>query len=256
MKRIFCAAMAFLILFSLCGCSNSAPQSTIFSRDDVEGSVIGVLSNTAAGAYAATRGEVRYYESREELVAALKAGTVDCAVADVSTAPSLVKHQRKLMLLDEPLISAGFCFAVAKENADLTSDINSALSQLAASGTLQRITDNYFSKSSYSYESTLNTENSAGTLTLAVGSDFPPYKTTLEDGSFAGLDIDVARAVCDILGLDLEIKVITGESLISAVMYGRAHFALGGLYASDTNLEKVDFSDPYTTCTQMIITRK
>ncbi len=256
MKRIVCAIISILLLASLCACSDSVPENRINSRDDVPGSVIGVLEDTAAVAYAEKRGTVRVCGSGDELVAALKAGSVDCAVVDDSIAEKLVRGQHKLTLLEEPLISAGFCFAVARENADLTAAVNDALSQLTDSGVLQDIIDGYFDGGKYVYTSPEDLDRSKGTLTLAVGSDFPPYKRTDMNGDPVGLDIDVARAVCDILGLDMKVSVVTDDSLISTVMHGNAHFALGGLFESEARSELIDYSDPYVTCTQRIIVRK
>ena len=255
MKRLICAVLCALLIAGLAGCG-SVPASGIASRDDVPGSVIGVLSDTAAVAYAETRGDVHKYATREQLVSALKSGTVDCAIIDDSIAKRFVRGQLKLELLEEPLISAAFCFAIAKENADLTEAVNGALRQLKDSEVLEDIIDGYFSGGKYVYRSPEDLDRSKGTLTLAVGIDFPPYKVTSSDGEITGLDIDMARAVCDLLGLDMEISVITNESLVSAVMHGRAHFALGGLYDSEAGAEMVDFSDPYVTCTQRIVVRK
>ena len=256
MKRILCALLCALFLTALPACSGSVPASGIASRDDVYGSVIGVLSDTAAVAYAENRGTVKKYATREELTAALKAGSVDCAIVDDSIAGRFVRGQGRLELLEEPLISAGFCFAIAKENADLTDAVNGALSQLEESEVLEDIVNSYFNGGRHPYKSPEGIDRSKGTLTLAVGADFPPYKMTDSDGEVKGLDIDVARAVCDLLGLDMEVSVITNESLISAVMHGSAHFALGGLFDSDAGSELVDFSDPYVICTQRIVVRK
>ena len=256
MKRIICTFICAILIVGLAACSGSVPESGIASRDDVPGSVIGVLSDTAAAAYAESRGDVHKFATREQLVSALKTGLVDCAIVDDSIAKRFVRGQFRLELLEDPLISASFCFAIAKENADLTEAVNGALRQLEDAEVLKDIINGYFHGGKYVYKSPSDIDRSKGTLTLAVGKDFPPYKVTSSDGEITGLDIDVARAVCDLLGLDLDISVITNESLISAVMHGSAHFALGGLYYSETGSELVDFSIPYATCIQRIVVRK
>lgn len=260
MKRKLCALLTILLVLPLCSCAKNIPANTVMSGDDVAGSKAGVFTNTVSGFFSSqSDANVRSFDTRDELLASLKIGTLDCAVIDSANVDSFVKHQHKLKILEDPLVSVGICFAVAPENADLTEDINLALAALTESGTLQKIRNSYFDDSDYVYESPEDIDRSTGTLTLAVGADFPPYKTTDENGNPAGLDIDVARAVCDQLGLGLEVSVLKQagrEELIEEVMYGRAHFAAGGVYADDRDSGRVDFTDSYADCTQMIVVRK
>ena len=260
MKRTICALLTIFTLLSLCACSGKAPENTVLSGEDVAGSKVGVFRNAVSGFFSSeSDATVRDFDSQDELLASLKVGSLDCAVIDANEVGSFVKHQHALKVLDDPLVSVGICFAVALENADLTKDINKQLAALTESGLLEKLTDHYFNGGDFVYESPEELDRSAGTLTLAVGADFPPYKTTDESGNPAGLDIDVARAVCDRLGLGLEIVVLKNagrEALLDEVIYGRAHFAAGSVYADEEDESRVGFTDPFAECTQMIVVRK
>ncbi len=124
------------------------------------------------------------------------------------------------------------------------------------SGQLKEIIGGHLSKDGYRYVSPENADRSAGTLTLAVDNRFPPYAGDDGTGNIAGIDIDVARAVCDILRVDMKVVVFNHDSLITAVEFGKADFALGGLTDNENDRKMVDFSNPYVKCEQVIVTRK
>ena len=53
-------------------------------------------------------------------------------------------------------------------------------------------------------ESTLKTVE-PGKLIMSTNAAFPPYEMTTDDGSFAGIDVEIAGAIAQKLGLELEI---------------------------------------------------
>ena len=64
------------------------------------------------------------------------------------------------------------------------------------------------------------------------------------------------RAVCDKLGYELNIEHIDFDSIIAAVDSGKADVGVAGMTVTEDRLKNIDFSDPYTTATQVIIVRK
>ena len=253
MKKIFCAATACLLILGLCSCSGM-PVNTVFSAEDAKGTNIGVLSDTAAVKYAAEQGAVHSYSAADTMMKDLKNGVIDCAVMDIGPAAVLVKKTSRTTQLNEFFAHEDFCFAIAKENADLTKAVNSALQQLENNGVLQKIIDGYIFGTGYKYVSPEKTEEFTDSLTLAVGDEFAPYKYT--DAEIKGLDVDVAKAVCDILGVDMKIIEVGSADLISSVLLSKADMALGGLTGQEKDAERVDFSNKYVTLSLSIIVRK
>ncbi len=119
----------------------------------------------------------------------------------------------------------------------MTEAVNGALAELAGDGTLQEIIDSYIVGTDYKYVSPEDIDLSAGALTLAVDAAFPPYEYTAEDGEIAGLDIDVCRAVCDLLGVDLEVTVVDSDKLGTTVQFGKADLAMGRLAENESEAE-------------------
>ncbi|NLB28679.1 MAG: transporter substrate-binding domain-containing protein, partial [Clostridiales bacterium] len=150
--------MAFLFF----SCSDNVPASTVNSLNDLGGKTIGVLENTAAAYYASRHGALRIYSTGEAMIADLKAGAIDCAVADEPVAQALLGHSRKVRMLEEPLISVDFCIVAAKESRDLLEDINTALSELRADGTLAGLENYYLLGTPYDHAPKTDIPESAG----------------------------------------------------------------------------------------------
>lgn len=102
------------------------------------------------------------------------------------------------------------------------------------------------------------TTNAASGKTLVMGTNaaFPPYEFVAEDGSYAGIDVEIAKAVAEKLGCELEIKDMEFDSLIPAVSGGSIDFALAGMTMTDERKESVNFSDTYATGVQVVIVKE
>ena len=77
-----------------------------------------------------------------------------------------------------------------------------------------------------------------------------------DDGKIVGIDADMAQALCDKLGYELKIEDMEFDSIINAVQSGKADMGVAGMTVTEDRLKNIDFSDPYTTATQVIIVRK
>lgn len=98
-------------------------------------------------------------------------------------------------------------------------------------------------------------DTSKGTLVMGTNAAFPPYEFTESDGTIAGIDAEIAKAVADKMGYALEIKDMEFDSLIPAVQGGSIDFALAGMTVTDERKESVNFSDTYATGVQVIIVK-
>ncbi len=90
------------------------------------------------------------------------------------------------------------------------------------------------------------------TLTMACSADFAPYEYKDGDG-FAGIDIEIAQAIADKLGMELQIVDIAFDSVIAGVVTGKYDMGMSGITATDERRQSVNFSDPYANAVQTII---
>ncbi len=91
-----------------------------------------------------------------------------------------------------------------------------------------------------------------GVLTMATNAYFPPYEY-YEGSEIVGIDVEIAQAVAEKLGLELKIEDMEFGSIIIAVTQGRADMGLAGMTVSEERLESVNFTDSYATGVQVVI---
>jgi len=253
-KKLALIVLVALMISLPAGCGDSPPPNVVFSLEDVHGKVIGALGGTPSERLASELGTARAFSSGEELVYHLTAGTIDCAVMEHSVAAELVSNMQGVRILSEPLLVYDLRFAVPRENSELLKAVDSALATLRGNGTLKSLRDRYFSGRRFTYNPPEGVVPRPGTITLAVPPDSPPFSVLDSNGVFSGLDIDVARAVSDVLGVELQIIEYDAWELVSAVRYGRADLALGWLPSEGEEL--VNISEPYAYVEHMVLVRR
>ena len=102
-------------------------------------------------------------------------------------------------------------------------------------------------------ETGLNTVEK-GKLIMATNAAFPPYEF-YEGDKIVGIDAEIAKAIADKLGLELVIKDVEFDSIITEVSTGKADFGLAGMTITEKRLEEVDFSISYAKGVQAIIVK-
>lgn len=254
--------MMLTMILGLTACGGSdIPANTVHSVNDLPGKTIGVQLGTTGDIYAsdyeAEGSTIERYNKGADAVQALVQGKIDCVIIDEQPAIAFVDKNPELTILEEDFALEEYAICVAKENSELTAKINAALAQLEEDGTMTQIIMNYIgddTKGQYPYESPADVNRSNGTLVMATNAAFEPYEY-YDNQEIVGIDVDMARAVCDILGMELKIEDMEFDSIINAVTSGKADVGIAGLTITEDRLENVDFTDPYTTATQVIIVR-
>ena len=123
-----------------------AEDSAITSLDDISGKKIGVQTSTTGDIYASDEfGEenVTKYENGALAVEALKNGKVDCVIIDNQPAKSYVAANEGLAILETEYAVEDYAICFAKENTELQEQVNTALKELIADGSVQKVIDKY-----------------------------------------------------------------------------------------------------------------
>lgn len=92
-------------------------------------------------------------------------------------------------------------------------------------------------------------------LVMATNAEFPPYEYH-DGGDIVGIDVEVAEAIAEKLGMTLEIEDIAFDSIIPELESGKADVGLAGMTVNEDRLKNVDFSETYTTASQVIIVKE
>ena len=97
----------------------------------------------------------------------------------------------------------------------------------------------------------------AETLKMGTNAAFPPYEYyDDETGEIVGIDAEVAAAICEKLGYELEIKHMDFDAVIPAVTSGKVDFGMAGMTVTEERLQSVDFSISYATGIQVVIVKE
>ena len=91
-----------------------------------------------------------------------------------------------------------------------------------------------------------------GVLTMATNAAFPPYEY-IEGGEVVGIDADIAAAIAEKLGLELQIEDMEFDAIIEAVKSGKADIGLAGMTVTPDRAEEVNFTASYATGVQVVI---
>lgn len=272
---ILAAVMVCSMAFAMSACGGNSGTSsssqtsatsenvkTIASVNDLAGAKIGVQLGTTGDIYASDYEKegstIERFSKGADAVLALSQGKVDCVIIDNEPAKAFVAANKGLKILDEPFAEEEYAICVAKNNDQLTNDINKALKELKADGTVQKIIDNYIgddTKGKSPYETPEGTDTSKGELHMATNAFFEPYEY-YEGDKIVGIDAMMAQAICDKLGYKLVIDDMEFDAIITAVQSGKADFGMAGMTVTDERLEAINFTDPYTTATQVIIVKE
>ncbi|MCR4762440.1 MAG: basic amino acid ABC transporter substrate-binding protein [Lachnospiraceae bacterium] len=109
-------------------------------------SVVGVQTGTTGDIYCSddsSIGSVERYNKGMEAVQALTQGKVDAVVIDSEPAKVFVSENPGLIILDESYTDENYAAAVRKGNTALLNNVNKALEELKADGTLDAIVARY-----------------------------------------------------------------------------------------------------------------
>lgn len=256
-KLLSMVAAVSMAAVMLTGCG--VPANTVHSIDDLNGKSIGVQLGTTGDTYAdgIEGATVEKFAKGADAVQALKQGKVDAVLIDAEPAKVYVENNDDLKLLEEDFAVEEYAIAVKKGNDDLTNKINDALAQLKSDGTLDSIKANWIGEDAGKspYTSPADVDRSNGKLIMATNAEFPPYES-MDGENVVGFDVDMMTAVCDIIGMELQVDNMEFDSIIAAVDSGKADVGVAGMTVTEDRLENVNFTDPYTTATQVIIVRK
>lgn len=262
-KSMLFLAVLMCALF-LGGCGKAQEASNVACVDDLDGKKIGVQIGTTGDIYVSDyEGDeagtvVERYNKGADAISSLKNGKVDCVVIDEEPAKAFVKRNSDLSILEEEFTLEDYAICVAKDNDALCEDINKALASLKADGTLDNIINSYIddidNEDRYHYVTPEGTSHANGKLVMATNVAFPPYEY-YENNQAVGIDVEMAQAIADYLGYDLEVSDIEFDAIITAVQGGKADMGIAGMTVTEDRLKNINFTDSYTTSKQVIVVR-
>ena len=95
-----------------------------------------------------------------------------------------------------------------------------------------------------------------GKLHMSTNAQFPPYEMTTDDGGFEGIDVEVAQAIADKLGLELVVDDMAFNAALTAVQTGQSDIAMAGITVTTEREAVMEFSNTYANGVQVVIVKE
>ncbi|MEM7333343.1 MAG: transporter substrate-binding domain-containing protein [Chloroflexota bacterium] len=104
-------------------------------------------------------------------------------------------------------------------------------------------------------ESTLDTVSEAGVVRIGVRNDNPPMSFVDDNGDWVGFDIDLANAMAEEMGFELELVPVDGTTRISFLQEGEVDMSIASMNHTRSRDDAIDFSITYFWDNQSFLVR-
>lgn len=94
-----------------------------------------------------------------------------------------------------------------------------------------------------------------GELLVYTNAEFPPYEF-MKGEEIIGVDIKIAEAIAEKLGVKLVMKSLPYDGLLASISSGKSDFGIAAFTVTDERKEKVDFSLVYDKGVQYLLLPK
>ena len=96
----------------------------------------------------------------------------------------------------------------------------------------------------------------SGKLIMSTNAAFPPYEMVADDGSFEGIDVEIAGAIAKKLGLELVVDDMDFDAALLAVQQGKSDIVMAGVTVNEDRKMVMNFSDTYSKGVQVVIVKE
>lgn len=254
------ACTMFFLILLLSACSKKR-NHTIQSPDDIRGAVIGVQLGTTGDVEASKfEGDkagtlIERYTKTADAIQALTQGKIDCVIDDEQPSLAFVSQNNNIKILPQKFHKENFAFCFAKDNEELRNKVNYAIDKLRKNGIIDSIENLHIHKNITRAYQKKNIKRNNGTLVIATNATYKPYEY-YDNGNIVGIDIDIMQAICDILGMNMDIEDMNFDAVITSVQTGKADIGASGITVTPDRKKNILFSHPYTSCNLVVTVRQ
>lgn len=201
--------------------------------------------------------DTKAYDNAGLAVEDMKNGNIKYVVIDAAVGKELASKNKEVKVIDYALTKEDFGFGVDKAQPELLATINKVLAD-----NKDKIADIYASFSE------VNDENAADwkgetlksaeydankeQLVIATNAAFAPYEFVVGN-EYAGIDIEIVKLIADELDMEIVIKDMAFESVVTSIGKNGIDMAASGLTISPARAKIVNFSNPYEEGSYQVI---
>jgi polar amino acid transport system substrate-binding protein len=93
-------------------------------------------------------------------------------------------------------------------------------------------------------------------LRFVTDSDYPPFHYFDEEGVLTGFNVDLAKAICETLQVECDVRAVGWDELFTSLDNGDADAAIASIRISEESLAKADFTERYYATPARFIAKK
>lgn len=268
MKKIISLALALImalgvcVAFTSCGGDSTEAGDPTPAPNPVVNKNIGVQSGTT-GQYFVNGDEdwgfdgiegftAKAYTTAGLAVTDLKNGNIDYVIVDQQPAWALSASVAGIKVIDIALTEEEYAFGVDKNQPELKASIDAIIADMKASGKLAEIVNQYASGEGIVPITSAVYDESKEQLVVATNAEFAPFEYKIGD-QFAGIDMTIAKYIADTLGMELVIKDMDFDSVVTSVGSNGIDIAMAALTVNDKRKESVNFTESYYDAAQVVV---
>ena len=159
---------------------------------------------------------------------------------------------KKVKLIEIALTEEEYDFGVAKDQADLSGEVDAFIKQIKSDGSFDEIYNKYFGDGTPESVASAVADDSKDQLVVATNASFEPFEYMVGD-QYLGIDMELAALLADHLNKELVISNMDFDAVCLSVGQGKADIAMAGLTINESRKEFVAFSTPYYNASQKIV---
>ena len=260
MKKLFAAICAICLLIT--GCGGEKPDKP--AKDDGKAK-IGVITHLNASeieyneymeklekAYRPSKAnlsaEYKYFDKMNDMQLALESGQIDMLSTYQNVAEYMIQRSDdKEILPSERHLEDSFCFALREDDTALKNDLNKAIKDMTADGTLRDLTKQYITDLKGGAQPPavpITHINGAETIKVAVTGDLPPFDLILADGKPAGFSTAVLSEISRRINKNIELINIDSNARAEILTSKGADVVFWVAVPKDSTLLPMDIDQP------------
>lgn len=210
---------------------------------DLKGRKVAVMKGDNAEEFLRRGGfelEIELTTTFEEAFGRVVEGECDAVVCQRLMALRLLEETGlldRLRIVDQPVFdfAQDFCFAVQEGDRSLLAVLNEGLAIVIADGTFRRLHAKWFAGMELP---------SNRPILLGGDQNYPPFEYLDEKGQPAGYNVDLARAVADAVGLEIDVRLGPWPIVLQKLELGELDGVMGMFFSLERD-QRFDFSQAH-----------
>ena len=201
--------------------------------------------------------DTKSYDNAGLAVEDMKNGNIKYVVIDAAVGKELASKNDTIKVIDYALTKEDFGFGVDKNQPDLLTTINKVLAEKKdeIAAIYSKFADvNDDNAAEWNGETLKSAEYDANKnqLVVATNAAFAPYEFVVGN-EFAGIDIEIVKLIAAELNMEVVIKDMAFESVVTSIGKNGIDMAASGLTISPARAKIVNFSNPYEEGSYQVI---